>query len=247
MVEQLTVAPLLLMWVLLVTVGSPLALSNRKLLQRRPRLGLLIWFTLLLSAFLATLAFVELAFLLALELWMQLSTTSTGLQNLAVVIFTSLAPWVLLAGGSGVLVLVNARLEPFGKQAAQMKEALDSELPADFSFEGVAVSLVNVAYPVAFATRVSGKNRIIISSGAKALLTEDEWDAVLWHEIGHIWGGHNLLKRIAYLVKALTPRLPVSQAMVTNTELLCELEADAFAAKHASQAALESARNKFDY
>jgi Zn-dependent protease with chaperone function len=247
MVEQLTIAPLLLMWVLLVTVGSPLALSNSKLLKRRPRLGLLIWFTLLLSAFLATLAFVELVFLLALELWMQLSTTSAGLQNFAVVIFTSLAPWILLAGGSGLLVLVNARLEPLGQQAARMKAALDSELPADFSFEGVAVSVVSVDYPLAFVTRVAGKSRIIVSSGAKALLAEAELNAVLWHEIGHIWGGHNLLRRIAYLVKAVTPRLPVSQAMVANVELLCELEADGFAVMHADRGALESARAKFAF
>lgn len=245
MPSEFTLAPLFLMWVLLVTVGSPLLLSGRKVLQRRPRLGLLIWFTLLLSAFLAGLALLELVFLFVLELWMQLSTTSAGLQNLAIVIFQSLAPWVMLAAGSGLLVLINARLEPLGQQAAKSKAALDGELPADFSFEGVPVSLVSVDVPLAFVTRVAGKSRIIVSAGAKALLSDEEFDAVLWHEIGHIWGGHNLLRRIAYLVKTLTPRLPVSQEMVSNVELLCELEADGFAASHANKTALAAAREKF--
>jgi Zn-dependent protease with chaperone function len=245
MTGQLSLAPLFFMWVMLVTVGSPLILDGRKTLQQLPRLGLIVWFTLLLSAFLAGLALVELIFLFVLELWMQLSTTSAGLQNLAVVIFQSLAPWVLLAGGSGLLVLINARLEPLGQQAAQMRAALDTELPADFTFEGVPVSVVRVDFPLAFVARVAGKNRIVISSGAKALLTDDELNVVLWHEIGHIWGGHNWLRRIAYLVKAITPRLPVSQAMVANVELLCELEADGFAAKRAPAKALSSAREKF--
>lgn len=247
MIDQISVAPLLIEWVLLVTVGAPLVLSNRKFLQRRPRLGLMLWFTLLLSAFLAAIGAIELGFLFVFELWLQLGTTSAGLANLAIVIFQSLAPWVLLAAASGVLVLVSTRLEPITEQAASIKSALSDSLVPNHIFEGVAVSWVAVPVPLAFVTRIEGKPRIVISTAAKELLSEAELQAVLWHELGHIWGSHNLLRRIAYLVKTLTPRLPVSASMVANVELLCELEADGFAVTKVKPEDLASARAKFAF
>lgn len=244
---DLALIPLLLLWAAVVTALAPKILATNRLFASRPRLGLLAWFTALLCVLVAAVSATELAVVYVVDAWLRLSITSVGIQNLVIVVVQSLGPWVMIAAFSGFLALANSRIEPMRENAQLVKQAMGDGLAKDFEFEGVWVSWLAVEIPIAFVARVGKRNRIVVSKAARQLLTQEQLTALLWHEVGHIWGMHNALKRVAYLFQAIFPRLLASKALVFNVERLCELEADKFAATKVPPELLTQTRSVFSF
>jgi Zn-dependent protease with chaperone function len=247
MSSKVAVIGVLLVWFALVTFLAPILLSKKTWLLRRPRLGLITWFTLLLSATFAFLGAVEVVGVVITNSWISLAQTTVGLGNFPVVLVQSVGPWLTLSLIGGLLVVANQRLEPFIDQAKELRSSMLTGLPVDSSFESVPLSWLAVETPIAFVTKVDGRQRIIVTLGARARLSEPQLEAVLWHELGHIWGMHNSIKRVSYLIGALFPRLRVSQVFKHEVELLCELEADSFARRHVAVTHLEQARASISF
>lgn len=240
--SQLIVGGVLSFWFLLITFSAPKLLSERAWMRNRPRLGLISWFTFLLSATFALIGAAEVFGVVVTNAWISLAETTVGFGNFPVVLLQSVMPWVILSLLGGLLVIANQRLEPFIDQAKALRSSLLTGLPIDSYFEGIPVSCLALDVPIAFVAKVNGTSRIILTTGAKSRLSSGQLSAVMWHELGHIWGMHNTVKRVAYLVGALFPRLRISKIFQQEIELLCELEADSFASKHVNVADLEQAR-----
>jgi Zn-dependent protease with chaperone function len=100
-----------------------------------------------------------------------------------------------------------------------------------------------IELPIFVAGVVSGT--ILVSTAAERALTSEELDAVLWHEVGHLRGRHNQLKRLAGFVQTLSPWLVASQALVNEVHRLAELDADQFATKYVNPDLLKATRSKF--
>ncbi len=232
--------PLALEWVLLITTLAPIAFTNRFTL--RPRLGLAVWFSSIISAVLAT----GLAFSVAIWSYFDTLAALTSNQFAGAKWFWALAvsfgPWVALALGGVSLVLIQTRLEPAVEAARQIAPVFDLAKKPFQNFHGVPVFAIDL--PFAFA--VAGRDQVIISTALPNLLNHDEFEAVLWHEVGHVRGHHFEIKKLARLVRALSPRFAASKALVAEVERLCELSADAYALKHKTAPALESARAAFN-
>jgi Zn-dependent protease with chaperone function len=102
---------------------------------------------------------------------------------------------------------------------------------------------MRIELPIMVAGVARGK--ILISTTAARTLRESELHAVLWHEIGHIRGGHNQLKQLAGFVRSLSPWLIASQALVNEVNRLSEIDADRFALRKVDPALLSATRSKF--
>jgi Zn-dependent protease with chaperone function len=108
-------------------------------------------------------------------------------------------------------------------------------------FQGYQV--MRIELPIMVAAVAKGK--ILISTTAARTLRESELHAVLWHEIGHLRGGHNQLKQLAGFVRSLSPWLVASRALVNEVNRLSEIDADRFALRHVDQESLSTTRSKF--
>ena len=75
---------------------------------------------------------------------------------------------------------------------------------------------------------------IVVSDYLVQDLSNEELDAVLWHELGHIRGRHRLLKSIARGVAVLTSPMSISRVFRESVDALCEEAADNFAKKNCS-------------
>jgi Zn-dependent protease with chaperone function len=235
----LLLIPIAIEWVILVTTLAPLVLVGR--FRSTPRVGIVVWFTTFLTAG----ASVLIAFVVAL--WAYTNTVSAlsrdefgGIQWM-ITLAVSFAPWIALAVGGISLALVNQKLEPLVKTAKEVKPLLDLSKAPLMHFMGVPVSTVDVPFAYALAT---GKE-ILISRFAVDGLSQEEMDAVLWHELCHVREKHFALKRLSRYILALSPRLAASRALVSEIETLIEFVADNFALRHTNRQTLGQARKIF--
>lgn len=83
--------------------------------------------------------------------------------------------------------------------------------------------------------------RIVLSSGALALLSGDEIDAVLAHERAHLRGRHHLVLAAAHTFARLYSGLPLARGVREQIPLLLEMAADDHALRRSSRQALASA------
>jgi hypothetical protein len=175
-VSNLLVAiPLLIEWVLVVTIATPFALVNNRFVYAHPRFGLTLWFTAFTTSALALLT------ALGLAVWSIFDTYAT-LQNVSGAadfwpsIASSFAPWLLLAFGGISLALITQRLEPLG--------SLDATAPTSITggstlrmHRGVRVVVVELAVVLAFSlgrSITSTDAQIVVTRQTIAQLTEAE-------------------------------------------------------------------------
>ncbi len=231
--------PIAIEWALLITTLAPVAFIHR--FDRHPRLGLIIWFGSLLSAGIATLTALLVAAWSYFDTVAALESNEFGGTKWLAALAVSFGPWVVLLLSAISLVLVQTRLEPLVVAAREVQPAISQAKKQLMNFMDVEVFSIDLP----FAYAVAGRNQILVSAQLQNQLGSDEFEAVLWHELGHIRGKHFALKRLARFVRLLSPGLAASKALVSEVERLCEIAADRFALEHKEAPALLGARAAF--
>ena len=231
MLEQLVVLPLLLTWVLLVTTIAPITLSNRKLFVSMPNFGLAVWFLVFISAALATVFAVGFALWSMYRTYQSLSSTELFGETWFIEFVLSLVPWAILALTGVTLAWINIKLDPMFQSAKDIHAKLAVVGTKRREYRGIPVMEFAAEFPTVFSTKHAGGFGIFISSETMRLLSDQQLDIVFEHEFAHIRNKHYLLKRVAKLIRTLTPRLAASNALESEVNILCEASANKRAAK----------------
>lgn len=229
--------PLALEWVVIASTIAPLWFG---LFTKRPRLGIASWFLLFLSSGIALLTAIVIA---VWSIAYNFENLEKHSENLFLTIFYSIAPWVLLAMAGIALNLINLRVELVVQNFKRLMSV--PVLPAKHlrTFQGVSVEVIEIDSVMAIA--LNRPKKILISRGALNELSDNELEAVLWHEYAHLAARHNALKRLAKMVALLAGFIRASKVMSYEIDRLCEVAADNYAMKRVDPVVLKSARAKF--
>jgi Zn-dependent protease with chaperone function len=238
----LIIIPIALEWVILVTTLAPIFLPSRRLFLKFPNLGLFTWFAALLSAGVAALAASSVMVWSIVETWVALDANPAGSPTWFAVFWASFAPWLVLAAAGISLAVINLRIEPLVVAAKQTQPLFEGALRPVQNFMGVEV----LEMPLPIAVAFTRNRQIILSSVVREVLTDGQFEAVLFHELAHIRGNHNALKKLAGFVRLLSPQLAASKALVVEVDRLCELAADKRALREVDAQTLQSARRIFE-
>ena len=217
---------LLIEWVMLVTVAAPMFFAGR--FNKAPNIGVWLWFTVLISAVLATTVSVVIATVSIFTTWQNLAAG----QHLGITLLASFAPWVLLGAAGILLALANQRLAPLFAIGVKLDPLADR----------TARQIMELAVPGCFALT---RDKQIYLSKAVFELPARQLAAIMRHEYGHIKFRHQNLKQFAYLIYRLFPWLVASRALVYETDRLLELSADKYAIYRVYSKDLIEARSKF--
>ncbi|EHK89194.1 M56 family metallopeptidase [Saccharomonospora azurea] len=107
-------------------------------------------------------------------------------------------------------------------------------------------ALVEVDHPVAVAYCVPGRHpRIVVSAGARRLLSKAELDAVLAHERAHARERHDLVLAPFQALRRLLPSSRLLTRVCSTIELLVEMCADDRAARQHGREPLARALERF--
>ena len=232
MANLLVAIPLLIEWVLVVTITTPFALVDNNFVYRHPRLGLALWFSAFGSAAVALLSAFTIAIWSVFDTYARLQTLDVS-SDLLASILASFAPWVLLAFGGITLALISQRLEPFAKTAGAEQVSFNGGSLLR-RHRGVQVFVVELPILLAFSIGRSAKAsdaKIVVTRQTVETLSADELESVLNHEFYHLKARHQLGQALVKLLSALTARLLTTRLLVRETDLLTELAADQFAAR----------------
>jgi Zn-dependent protease with chaperone function len=229
--------PLALEWVVIASTIAPLWFG---LFTKRPRLGIASWFLLFLSSGIALLTAIVIA---VWSIAYNFENLEKHSENLFLTIFYSIAPWVLLAMAGIALNLINLRVELVVQNFKRLMSV--PVLPAKHlrTFQGVSVEVIEIDSVMAIA--LNRPKKILISRGALNELSDNELEAVLWHEYAHLAARHNALKSLAKMVALLAGFIRASKVMSYEIDRLCEVAADNYAMKRVDPVVLKSARAKF--
>jgi Zn-dependent protease with chaperone function len=213
----------LIEWVVGFTYLSPLVLVGREWLYRRPNLGIFLWLGLFSISFLASVSAIAIALVSVFENWLALRQGVRGSDGWFELVFSSFAPWVVLAFGGILASLANQRIESL----FALDERVDPGL-----LGGQAVGEISgfqiVELPVSFAyVGSSWKERAVIQTvGARNTLSAGELESCLQHEVAHLRFRHVQLLATATVLNRLLGAFAASKAMLTELTLLAELSAD---------------------
>ncbi|PXY31369.1 M56 family metallopeptidase [Prauserella muralis] len=109
-----------------------------------------------------------------------------------------------------------------------------------------APDALEVDHPIAVAYCLPGRTpRIVVSAGARRLLTDTELDAVLAHERAHARERHHLVVAPFQALRRLLPGSALLTRVVATIELLVEMCADDRAARTHGREPLASALERF--
>lgn len=239
MQAPLLVIPIAIEWVILVTTVAPVLFINR--FDSKPHLGIAVWFAALLSAGIALLC------AMAIAIWGYLDTISllrhrpSDLESWLMFLAISFAPWLVLAMGGISIALINQKLEPLLQTAKEIKPMIDAGKTPLLTFMRVAVFTVELPFAYALSTN----REILLSRFTVEHLSQNELEAVLWHEWFHVRRKHFLIKQIARTIREISPGLAASRALVTETERLLELAANNYAITKTDLNTLKLARKIF--
>lgn len=224
----------LIEYVLLVTTAAPFLLANR--FGKAPNLGIAIWFGLFFSSMAAGLTAISIAAWSIIETWYQLQIET----DIWVLLAASFAPWIMLALAGILLALSNQRLEPLFRIAKELDLLTTLARREVESFHKAKVFELDVPGYLAMT-----KNYEIYISRAVFELPDRQFNAVLWHEYGHIRLRHQRLKRFTALMMQLTPWFVVSRGFSVEIARLCESAADLYALRRVYSKDLAEARQFF--
>lgn len=241
MTAPLLIIPIALEWVVLVTTLAPVLYPGKKFMRRHPRTALAIWFGTLLSAGIATAMALLIATWSIYDTWILLEANPAGSQNWLLALLVSFAPWLMLAITGVSIALINLQIEPMISAAKNTQPLLGAASKPVMNFMGAEVCEVQL--PIALA--MTSRSQILISKTLRQAATDEQLDAVLWHELAHLKQNHFALKALAAFVRLLSPRLAASKALVAEVHELCELAADQAALKKVNEPTLRSAHSLF--
>ena len=241
MTAPLLLIPIALEWVIFVTTLAPVLYPGKKFMRNHPRTGLAIWFSTLLSAGIATVMALVIAIWSIYDTWILLEANPAGSQNWFLALLVSFAPWVMLAVTGVSIALINLQIEPMIVAAKHTQPMLGAATKPVMNFMGAEV--VEVQLPIALA--MASRSQILISNTLRQPATDEQLEAVLWHELAHLKQNHFALKALAAFVRLLSPWLATSKALVAEVHELCEIAADQAALKKVSEPTLRSAHSLF--
>jgi len=78
------------------------------------------------------------------------------------------------------------------------------------------------------------------------MLSKDELEALLWHELAHAKFRHNAIKSLVKIIRHLGGVVLASRVLASEVDRLCELAADNYARRRVSPEVLVSARSSFN-
>lgn len=243
--------PLAVEWVIMVTTLVPLVgrgNRGRRRAKNHPNIAIFVLFSALASAIAGAAMALLIACQSVLELWHELSDSPAShrsAEKTLLALGASFAPWILLALAGITIALVNQRLEPHIRTARALAPRIESLFTTRGRFQGVEFLAVESPAHISFTTRIHGRNAIVLSTHTLATLNQQQLDAVLWHELGHIRLGHYWLKLAAKTLSALTPRIVASRVLVERLDELAEVAADNFAARRVGRELLAETRALF--
>lgn len=220
--------------VMLVTVAAPMFFAGR--FRKIPTIGIYLWFGSLISSILATIAAFGIAVFFVFDTYNSLQTT----DNPGFLVLASFAPWLLIALAGILLAVANQRLAPLFEIPPELGRLDD--LGARFVMQYRRARVMELDIPGYFALT---RDRKIYLSRAAFQLPEKQLEAILRHEYGHIKLGHQIFKRLAYLIYQLLPWIVASRALKREVDVLCELAADKYALKKVYSKDLITARRLF--
>lgn len=206
-----------------------------------PKFGLFLWFTYFVSSVVAGIVAIVVT-VWALAEWVEYVW---GGRSIEIELFRHLGLWFLVAVSGVLIALINLKTEPLIEKATIARKELATASKRVGDFESISIYEINFPAPLAFVTKIQGKNSILVSDSALDQLTKSELEALYWHELGHIRGRHNLIRSFAKAVALITPILAASKLFTAETDHLTELMADNFAKKHVDEKTLTHAREKF--
>lgn len=212
-----------------------------------PRVGLTLWFGAIYSLAVSLLSAILMGALVILSSYLQLHKISVGSSNFLWVVLASLLPWIALALAGGTIAYTVTKWESAVTSYRSVSGTL-GELGSTIDvFRGISIARIELDVPLAMVSDKAGESRVLISSAALNLLDSHELSAVLWHELGHVVGGHNSLKRVAAIAANLLGWLPLARLTGSHTDYLMEREADLIALRNVDAAVLEAARAKLTF
>lgn len=233
MLRQLLTVPILMEWVFLVTLAVPLALSGRTWTRKKPKLALLIWFSLFLSAGLSVAIATIISALVAFDAWLLMNSQPLGSADWLGALGVSFLPWIFLALGGIALASADRKFSPHFEVAREVSNSLQ-HLVVSHAFHGIPVAVIELPVKVGFVVKINGRETIVLGRGLIDSVSPTQLEAIKWHEIGHIRGRHNALKRIASFALSLAPFIRASVLFRQEVEVLCETDANNFASSRVS-------------
>ncbi|WP_298181389.1 M56 family metallopeptidase [Saccharomonospora sp.] len=159
--------------------------------------------------------------------------------------WTELDAWHFAAVAAGLMLgvwlVVNQLLCLRDTARARARHRLLLQLVAQPNSGALVVD-----HPAAVAYCVPGRRpRIVVSAGARKLLSETELDAVLAHERAHAYERHDLVVAPFQALRRLLPRSRVLTRVCSDIELLVEMCADDKAARQHGREPLARALERF--
>ncbi len=165
-----------------------------------------------------------------------------GLLSFCSVMITRLVIFLIPVALAGTVALGYFVAPMFYKKIYKAKEIRNKFLENNAEksrIKNIKIFLIDTAKPVAFAL----KNSIFVSVGMFELLTEKEIEAVLLHELGHIYHNSSLSKFSAFFIRTFSP---LSRFVALPEESSVEEEkANSFAAEmHGNYRFINRAKRK---
>lgn len=214
---------------------APRALVNRSWVNRSPVLGLAAWYAALFSVT-AGLGLAALALVIPwprtvdvlCALWSWCADALRGEYGLlGHVAGALLVGLVLLVAGRTMLVVARAARSV----VAGRRRHRDAVTLVGTHLPGLGVTMLDHTNPAAYL--VPGRHRrIVVTTGALALLSASELAAVVAHERAHATGRHHLLRDGARLLEQGFPRIALFTVAHQQITRLVEIHADQIAARH---------------
>jgi Zn-dependent protease with chaperone function len=174
-------------------------------------------------SFLASLTAIGIALYSVVATWLTLGQTRAGSADWLQALLASFAPWLILAGGGILASIANRKIEgifanestriPVLNQMTRVGEISGFqivELPIDYAYIGASAS----------------EKLVVQTTGLRDILTPVELAACQRHEAAHLQKHHARIVGAAFFLNRLLGVFAASKAMLTELQLLSELEAD---------------------
>ena len=220
---------------LAVAWAAPRLLLAGSWQPRSPRLALALWHL--------ALAVVVGCVLVALgvAVWMAvMSSTGPHAHGVEGIVATVVGWTGLILVGGIALVVYTAAETTFPREQSPLR--LLAGVPHDIEHLDRGLDLVTYEIDEPFACAVPGRpGTIAVGRGARRLLTEVRFRAVVEHERAHLRYRHHLAVSAARLYAACVPRTRAARALPRVTRLLIELMADDDAARRVGAVHLANA------
>ncbi|WP_235735052.1 M56 family metallopeptidase [Nocardioides alcanivorans] len=217
--------PLVLAVIAVLLAGPvPAGLARLSWVRRTPIAALVLWQSVAAAAVLAALG-------AGLSLVTHHAWRGTS----------ELTQWAVAAASLGLTVLVAARLllsaHRVGTSLRAIRRRHSDQLDL-VARAGGRVHIIEHEVPVAYCIPGFGHQRIVVSEGARGVLSPEELDAVLEHERAHLRARHDLVLEAFSALREAFPRWVSSDAALREVRLLVEVLADRVAVRVSGRHAL---------